>query len=471
MTESPQNIINRSFKEEQTALLNSFLDIHCLNAWKIPPSKKEKGYLNSLEMMISPVCNTACSYCYIKNYSSLLYPCAYDRKTLLQNCEKVMKWLVKNQYYPSCLEIFSGEFFNLPFWKEYLNIVFSYLKKMPEGTRIPISIPTNATFLFSDGKTEEIQNLLDASKEEGFHIHLSISVDGKYLDNETRPLRNGKAYDDTFYDKLFTFGAKNDYGFHPMIGAKGIEHWIENFEWYIENIQKYYHLENRWRACRYIYLLEVRNPDWKDQELNYLQKFLAYLLQVMFEDCKNSEERELRLNSRDLNILSSITSTVGRGLGCSLQQCFHIRMGDLALVSCHRTSYEELIPCHLEISDDGDLLIKETKNVNSYIFSNSLDFRHLGKCDKCPISSFCSGPCLGCNYEVNRDLYSVVPTVCDLEYTKILGAISALDEIDPGVLNIVDHKISERNGLKKYQLREIRKFLKIEKNKKENTKK
>lgn len=458
---------NITHQEEQKDLLNHFLEVHCFNAWRIKPSirdtMKEKPYVNSIEMMVSPVCNTACSYCYMKNYSKKLYSCGYEKDILLKNCEKTMKWLVKNDFYPESIEIFSGEFFNLPYWKDYLNIILDNLKKMPEGYNIDVIIPTNATFIFSKEKTQEIQKIINQWEEEGYGLWLSISVDGKYLDNDTRPLKNGKKYDDNFYDRLFKFCAKNNLGFHPMIGAKGIDKWEDNFDWYVENIQKYFNLPKK-EALRRIYLLEVRNPDWKTEELKKLQKFLNHIIDVILEGEEHSspEEKFKYIKTYSLNILSSLHCTVGRGLGCSFQQCFDLRMGDLALVQCHRTAYRELLGGYCKFSDEGDLTL-EPLNVNSYILSNSFDFKHAAKCQDCPINMFCAGPCIGCNYEVNKDLYTMVPTVCDLEYVKYSTLVERMEK--EGILNIIirDLEYAEYGDIarRKIQLENFKEYLKI----------
>lgn len=455
-------MITKTFLDEQKDLLRSFLDIHCFNAWKILPSQRKTSYVNSLEMMVSPVCNTACTYCYMKNYSDKLYSCKYDRNTLLLNCEKVMKWLVSEKYYPSNIEIFSGEFFNLPFWKEYLDIIFKYLDKLEEGQSIPLVIPTNGTFFFSEAKTQEIQEYLDFVESKNYKIFLSISVDGKYLDNDTRPLKTGKQYNDDFYNRMFSFGAKNKLSYHPMIGAKGIENWIKNFDWYIDNIQKYYNLSTKQDAFYYIYLLEVRNPDWKTSELEKLREFLNHIIDLLFSDCKDNETKTKKLINNPLNIFSSVISSVGRGLGCSLQQCFDIRMGDLALVACHRTAYEELIAAYLDFSEKDELRFKKVNNVNSYIMSNSFNFQYSTTCNNCPINRLCSGPCLGCNYEINKDCFTMVPTVCDLEYVKILSIISKLEEEDPAILDSTIKYINA-NSIKSIQIQKIRDFIKINK--------
>lgn len=456
---------NITHQKEQKELLDHFLQVHCFNSWEIKPSirasMKERPYVNSLEMMVSPVCNTACSYCYMKNYSKSLYPCKCEKETLLLNCEKVMKWLVKKEYYPEAIEIFSGEFFNLPYWEEYLNIILNNLKLMDEGYAIEVVIPTNATFIFSKEKTLKVQNTIDKWKEEGYGLWLSISVDGKYLDNETRPLRNKVLYNDTFYRNLFKFCAKNNLSFHPMIGAKGIENWVRNFDWYIENIQKYFKVSKK-EALRHIYLLEVRNPDWKTRELDNLKVFLNHVIDVILEGLTSPQEKLDCLKKHHLNILSCLFSTVGRGLGCSFQQCFDLRMGDLALVQCHRTAYEELLAGHCEFSADGNFSIIPS-NVNSYIFSNAFDFEHAAKCQDCPISMFCSGPCIGCNYEINRDLYTMVPTVCDLEFVKYTTLAERMEK--ENVLDLIINDISYAStgdiAKKRIQMENFKEYLEI----------
>lgn len=450
-----------SYELEQKKLLLDFLNIHCFENWKILPSKRPRDmYVNSLEMMVSPICNTKCTYCYIKNYSNELYPCNYDEHTLIDNCDKLMNWIYLNRYYPDRIEIFSGEFFNLPFWKKYLNTIIKYLDLMEEGTNVSIVIPTNGTFLFNDNKTKEISEYIDNLRNKNYYIFLSLSIDGKYLDNDTRALRNGKKYDDDFYDKAFKFANYHNLNFHPMIGCKGIDKWIDNFDWYIQNMQKYFNISKK-EAFNRIYLLEVRNPDWTNSELKYFYKFLNHLLDNIFEGCESSYEKFLCFKNQGLNIFSQIISCVGRGLGCSFQSTFDVRMGDLALVQCHRTSYDELLAGYLLI--DNDKLDINIKNVNSYIFSNSFDFKYTNNCVDCPISNLCIGPCVGCNYEINKDLYTMVPTVCKLEIVKILTIIERLD--NEGILDYIIEVTCGTNEFKPKakQIESIREYLKIKK--------
>ena len=392
---------------------------------------------NNLELIITSNCNTKCSYCYYKNYGEQLYPkflCS-NPQIILDNCKKIIDWDKANDYQFAGIEIFSGEFFKFPLWQELLNYVL-------DNTPYHITIPTNATFLFSDRETSIIESYLD--KYEG-RIFLSLSIDGIYLDNDTRAIRSGKQYDDEYYDKAFKFAYKYDLAFHPMVGPKGIDKWIDNYKWYIDNVCKYFNITKR-EAFKRIYLLEVRNPDWSREELEYLDKFIEFLVTFTRAEYKDSEDYiENFLKKKGFNFFSSFVSTIGRGIGCSIQQTFAIRTGDLMLVPCHRTSYDGYVTGKL--SFNGKDLDIDLKNAEVYMAINSFDAEKGMKCMDCFMSSLCSHSCLGCNLEVNKDPFIPVNAVCYLEYRKTKSIAYYFDKI-----GVLDNLINMwRNNTTKYK--------------------
>lgn len=430
-----------NYNEEQDALFMSYLNSNIISSWKnnyylIKDNQKTKRDISeyiqtagALDLVITDVCNTECSYCYYKNFGAkyLYSKDSKNKEDILNNCRKLFNSIRVNKYVPSDVEIFSGEFLNLPYAEEILNIIndgFSFLS----GTRYreEVILPTNATFCYSDEGVKKVQDLVDSFNNDptkNINVYLSLSGDGKFLDNETRRFRDKKKkYDDAFYDRLFKFSQKNDYRFHPMISAKSISHWIENFDWYIENIKKYFGYNDR-QALGQIYLLEVRNPDWKEEDLDNFDKFLNYLIDKTFEACNNSPEEVYKfyVDKHNYNIISSLFTDTGRGLGCGLQSTLEVRMGDLAIMPCHRTSYKGLLAGNLIIDDEGNLSVK-AKNCNLYMLVKYYDSRTT-TCNDCAISNLCSGPCLGSNYEVNRDLFKVSPMVCKMEFRKIQAII------------------------------------------------
>lgn len=406
-----------NYHDQNKQLFLDYLHRHCLF--------REDKYFNNLELIITSNCNTKCSYCYYKNYGEQLYPktlCS-NPQIILDNCKKVLDWDKANGFQFERIEIFSGEFFKFPLWKEILNYIF-------ENTPYEVTIPTNTTFIFSEKETEEVEYYLN---KYGKRIYLSVSVDGKYLDNDTRAIRNGKQYDDEYYDKLFKFAAKHDLAFHPMIGPKGIDKWVDNYLWYIDNVSKYFNITKR-EALFKIYLLEVRNPDWTKEELAELDRFIEFLVNYTYSFYDDPlDYLENFLKRRGFNFFNSFTSSIGRGIGCSIQQSFAIRTGDLSLVPCHRTSYDGYRAGKLKFN--GKDLDIDLENAELYMAINSCDISKGIKCIDCPISSLCSHSCLGCNLEVNKDPFIPVDSVCALEYRKAKSLAKYLNNI--GVLDII----------------------------------
>lgn len=420
--------------DEQKALFLDYLNKHTFSYWK---GEEISGYDAELELIITPTCNTKCVYCYYNNFAEkYIYPKEINCKdNIIKNCEEVMKWVHKNKYKPRSIEIFSGEFINLPYCDEILTIIDKYAAK---GTCV--TIPTNGTFCRSEKTIEKAQKILDEydpyCKNHNIAVFYSLSVDGKYLDNTTRAMKSGTQYDDAFYDRLFSFAYKNHLLFHPMVGAEGIDKWPDNYDWYIDNIMKYFGCDEK-EAFRKIYLLEVRNPDWSADECKAMERFVNYLVDKTFKAYGNDVDNYWNnfLSGRNnFNFFSGLISSCGRGLGCSIQQCFAVRLGDLALVPCHRTAYKGFNACYLKFDEDSNLDI-EIENPNMYMFIQSFDAKCGIMCSDCPISSMCSHYCLGANYEVNKDFFIPVKSVCLMEYAKAKALVEAFDRI--GVLNKV----------------------------------
>lgn len=390
----------------------------------IKPWKEESNVPKAnLELIVSPVCNTKCTYCYYKNFQPEIYPlderCGH--KNLSENLDKVIKWINKNDFKIERLELFSGEFFNLPFFEEFLT-------KLLELTSIQrIMLPTNSTFLFSEERTKRVENLLNRYPG---RIALSLSFDGIYTDNFTRPLRNGNQYPEDFYDKVFEFAAKYNFHFHPMISAPSAQYWKKTFLWFKDNIKKYFKCDTI-TALNKVYLLEVRNPDWTDEQLDYLKDFLDFLTDYCF-DLFPSPEKFVKnvINSHFLNIFHPFVGGNQRGMGCSIQNTLQIRLSDLEIVPCHRTAYEGYLPAKMVIDEEGNLSLN-TSGSHSPLLGMMvwyMNFRNSNSCANCPIRYICTGPCWGCNYEVTGDFFKVPETVCKLEKTKIFKLSEKLEE-------------------------------------------
>lgn len=430
--------------EEQKILFRQFLEKRTFTYWRNRQARDDKSYDCELELIISPTCNTKCSYCYYKNYAyKYTHPVEMaTRENIIGNIKKLFKWLKHDNLSPKTIEIFSGEFLNLPYHLEVLEL----LEQEVTAPTVVI-LPTNGTFFRSQKLTDYVQDLMNRFNFENSKINiiLSLSCDGKYLDNDTRAMRDGTPYTDEFYDRMFKFGAANNFSFHPMVGPKGIERWIDNFDWYIDNIMKYYHIPEQ-EAFFHIYLLEVRNPDWTEEEFKHLRKFVDHLVERSFNAYDRDPRRyyEEFVSTKNFNFFSGLTSIISRGLGCSIQQCFAVRTGDLALVPCHRSSYKGYNAGYLEIDDEGNMDIR-LENPNTYMFINSYDCKNITRCEHCPIRYICSLECIGCNFEVNHDFFTPVESVCQLEYVKNYEIAKKFEEI--GILDYVIESFERSSGV------------------------
>ena len=465
-------------QDEQKILFKNYLQEHVFSNWEMGKREYEgpendlnakqnftstiSGFGTPLELIVSKVCNTKCSYCYYKNFGDLLYPKELeDRKAITENCEKLLKWVRANDWYPQQIEIFSGEFFNLPYFEDILEIIEKNTKSYDDSPVI-ISVPSNCTFCMSDEGVEKIQKIIDDHNHTGstHYIGVSMSIDGKYLDNDTRAMRNGKKYDDAYYDRAFKFAAKNNFAFHPMIGAKGIEKWVDNWDWFVSNIMKYYNCDEI-DAFKKVYLLEVRNPDWTPKEMEYLDKFITHYTKRAFELCNNNPKMfyDVFLHGYGGNLYSEVSSLIPRGLGCSIQSNLMVRLGDLAIPLCHRTAYDGYLAGRLKLDGSKDWDI-ELENPNVWMLVNSFHSSHTVKCSECHISDVCNKFCIGCNFEVNKDFFVPVDTVCDMELVKSMSLVRNLDEI--GVLDILINSLVKSSGesrKKGFQIKALRDFI------------
>ncbi len=410
------------YQEENDNLLNSFLERTFFKTW----GNQSEGLENfrTLELFLNTKCNLKCSYCYLANYGDELYPSRLqDDKKVLTNLQILLDWLLDRKLAPK-LELFSGE----PFaQKVSLQALRMILDKFENAENKPktIVIPTNFTFILNKALTGKIEGLIKRSREAGIPIRLSASIDGKHCE-ANRPFRSSKSdpRDDDYYDKVFAFVKKWGFSFHPMIYSIHIDRWPSNFLWFQEMLRKH---DIPWAN---IYLLEVRNKEWSRSSILGFEEFIKFLTRWTFlVPCHGNAQEFMRfIFKRGFNILQSPLTSIGRGIGCSIQSTIHVRLGDLAIVPCHRTSYEPFVSGHFVV-DARRITGIRANNPELFIGIISLQGRNQPMCELCLIKHLCSGGCLGSQFEVTGDLFSPIPSVCQLEHAKIRAMITAYKEL------------------------------------------
>jgi radical SAM protein with 4Fe4S-binding SPASM domain len=343
--------------------------------------------------------------------------------TILRNSKMLLEWFAENRYAPA-LEIFAGDSVTDPVCRKIAHQVYDMAL---DGKRAATSlmIPTNFSWIRFDKYVRDVEDIKEKSEYTGIPYSLSASVDGKYMDECNRPLKScNKAYDEEFYNKVFEFSAKHRCGFHPMVYSNNIERWIDNFLWFQDNFEKY---GIGWKN---LYLLEVRNVEWTEQQTIDYSKFIKFLIHWSYDKCDRDSTKfhDFIKNGRGFNILSSWSATIGRGVGCSIQSNICTRVGDLGIVPCHRLAYKYF--------DSGRFVVENNKitgveadNLELWLMIQAYSSKVAGYCEKCRIKSVCHAGCLGAQYEITGDMFAPIPTVCRLFHTKVYTIIETLKEI------------------------------------------
>jgi len=405
-----------SFKEENNELGKNFIKNMYLDYWE---SDEDNGNHNRIEIQTSYKCNLNCKYCYVDRHRDKLYN-EVDDDDLYDNAEMLIDWLIENDYNPS-IDYFGGEVFVNDINFKILNMI---LDKFKDKDSVPpkIVIPTNFTWIKSENITKKVDELIEKSRNIGVPIYLSASIDGKYCTENRPPIK----FDDDDYQKLFKFCKKWKINFHPMIYSEEIENWKDNWLWFQD------WLEKTDRPFDSIYLLEVRNREWTKGQINEFQDYIKWLIDWTINKVGKDELVKFIFDD-GYNILRTPFTTIGRGMGCSMQASLFVRLSDLTFNICHRLSYDEFELGHFVYDDKIDDLVVDKPEL--LIGTKSLDQKTYPGCEDCPINYMCSGQCLGAMYEYTGDMYTPIPNVCRLELAKIKSIIekfkdeNMLDEV------------------------------------------
>lgn len=431
-----------TYQEENNILFNSFLEDHFYKRFR-------EGDM-SIEFIISPKCNLGCKYCYIHKYAHKSFPeSIYDTTNIITNVSKLLRWMDKNDFFIN-IDIFSGEPLAQEIGYEVLDTMLEFYKSKPKERRIPsIIMPTNFTFLVSEDLTNRIEKLISDFSDIGIKLILSASFDGKYME-QNRPFTKdldiplNPVRDDEYYDKVFLFCKKHAFGFHPMIYAEGIEHWIKNFNWFQEMFDKH---DMDWQ---FLYLLTVRNDNWNVESNRECYKFMRYLVDFVWNKLNGDEEkfREfLQQPSMGFNLLSWPLMRISRGIGCSMQTTLGIRVSDMTHHPCHRLMYKGFEIGRL-VDDEENILKYETANAELGLTTYGFSTKMQPMCIKCPINRICVGGCVGSQYESTGDMYTPIESVCKNQFWTLKGIIDGLNSI--GMLDklTMDTPLIQRNQIK-----------------------
>lgn len=397
-------------RTENDKVLKSFLERYFFNIFR------GKGRL--IEFFVRASCPSKCSYCYLQQHQDELYPRELeDNDTILKNSKALLNFYSENKFRAD-IEIFSGRLFYDDLGFDLLQLFYDHFKDEIFYKPNDIIIPDDMQFLLDDAKVARVEHYISLFKSIDINILISMSIDGKKVDY----LRFG-ARADEFYDKARDFAVKHTFNLHPMVSATHEDLLIENIDWWYDWAGE---LIDR------TMFLEVRNDNWTPSRLDKFAKYIDHIISREIDRLGSEDFYNTYVlgdaggidHHRRLIELNSFSEVPNSGLSCALQTILSIRMGDLAILPCHRTCYPHFVAGHFGLDEDGE--INSITSINpAFLFAvNAVSLSNLPKCQDCAFNKACLGPCLGSNYESTGDVFYPPESVCNQQKTLIYLVVS-----------------------------------------------
>lgn len=433
-----ENILNqtKTFQDEQNELFYSLIYNNYYKYWN-GKEKISSNYIYdipSLELQITPICNKSCEYCYLVKHGDDLYPKEIrNQDNILNNISILLDYYKSKGFKLPRVDLFSGEIWHTDFGLKVLAII---LAKIKLGLVIKqIIIPSNFSFINYKDKITQIEWFIEEFKKEDCNLIFSASIDGKFGENIIRPFNNSQTLSDEYYDTLFKFCKKHDYGLHPMLSAYGIDYFKQNFTWFKDKINEYNLYDKNKPISIYnaIMFLEVRNDDWTEEKLYKYIDCLNYILDYDIDTIWTKEKDGLeylaaRLSKikysdirefKYLNYINYLSDDTDGLPGCTVTYTLMIRTGDLSIVPCHRTSYQKFIYGKYQVENNKIVGIEAQNPVlANRIWNQKMKANPF--CDSCYLYKYCLKGCYGSQYETTGDLFYPIESCCNLFKIRIL---------------------------------------------------
>ena len=432
------NSVKEQFQKEQNDLLMTVLNGRYFSPWKSknPDDQYNLRRDSNLEIYVTNICNQKCEYCYLTKYDGLYPSELRSPELLLKNLRMLFDYLIENNMHIAKADYFTGEIWHTQFGLDILEISLEYIKK---GLQVDWwMIASNCSFVMQDESLHRIQHYIDEFKRYGSQLVFSISIDGKIIEEQERPMNDGTIKTDEDYDKYFCFAKHNGFGFHPMVASKSVGKWIENHKWFEKKMKEYDMNDD----IHTLMMLEVRNNDWTDETIQQYNEFMDYLIEkYIVEACNN----DIKIFANTL-MITRRQNKIGLGgyvpwcfpesdsfIGCTCATDMCVRLGDLAICPCHRTAYNKYIYGYFDVENDKitGITANNPQMAIKILMSNFNGCIH--GCDSCVFCDYCLKGCFGAQIESVGDPFIPNPTVCKFfkeKYGHLIQKYKDLGVID-----------------------------------------
>lgn len=420
------------FQTEQNEALKAILE-PIFNMWRLPVDSQKQYLMTArqgsreflLELYVTSACNQKCSYCYLTQHGDELYPKEFrSEEQILKNLKLYLDYSIKQGFSYHRIDMFSGEIWHIPFGSKVLDVI---LEALDNGLKIKdLVIPTNFSFCEKQSTIENIEHYIKLFKDAGTRVCFSCSMDGLVIDALNRPFNNNREKTIRYYSNIFAFCKAHEVGFHPMIAAENIEYQKENYDSWIAMMKSYCeHPDNIQSYFARMMQLMVRNTGWTDDKIKGYLDWLNYVMEkdieVFFKSDVDdffkklySETEHWSNNYLPYKIMNGYFE-----YSCTLGSMLSVRLGDLAIVPCHRTSYDKFLLGKFVVENDQivDIESNNVQMASAIYLTNAISKPH---CNQCPIAEFCMKGCVGSQYETLNEPFCPIPDVCNLLKAQFL---------------------------------------------------
>lgn len=415
---------NPLFLKEQKDLMTFYM-----NTDLIPiPENNESIHINrnGIELIVRPDCNQRCEYCYLTQHGKELYPDKVSKEEILHNIDLFLDYYYnERKNYSYLIELFAGDLFFDGLFFDVIKILKKYLipiHQKHEDLReymTTLCIPSNLSFVVE--KPEYVPLVLEIKEElREYNIRLifSWSSDGLYAVNS----REKKELTQEYFEKINDFCEKVGAGVHPMVAPENVHNWIENYEWWLKL------LSTREEHDFQPMMLEVRNNNWTDENIEDYKKLLTHMMEVRYSICDYDNKKLARHlfigdaqdgtlkrmdNYDPLCLITKEPNNARTHISCSMQKLLHINCTNLSLVICHRLSYPVTTGIYFDVNEDNSKIIDFTPyNPDLYIQVRTMSTKMLPVCSSCEINDYCLKGCLGAQFEDSGEILLPIPSLC-----------------------------------------------------------